>query len=283
MKHIVIDNFLEEKKCQDLISSSNNLLNINSIQKIHGNRLLLTSTSKKYNDFINQSKIWKELHKKITEQSFFNFCVDQLNLDVKSDNYCNYNFYNKTEFSNIELAYKKLIENEISSLKTSTLAKIVLFRLFKNLEKKILFFKSLINKKKYIELLYDYSQSGNGYSREIHRDSDSRLIVFLLYLNDLDDKAIGGNLEIYKLKSDNNKDFVPRPKYDDCILMETIKPKTGRLVIFSNTDNSYHAVSQMKGSDTRRHFLYGGFSLLVNKNKYISSNIKTKTDFDFYL
>ena len=65
--------------------------------------------------------------------------------------------------------------------------------------------------------------------------------------------------------------------------METIKPKTGRLVIFSNTDKSYHAVSQMKGSDTTRHFLYGGFSLLVNKNKYISSNIKMKTDFNFYL
>ena len=34
-------------------------------------------------------------------------------------------------------------------------------------------------------MLWNYAKAGNGYSIEIHRDSDSRLIVFLLYLNEL--------------------------------------------------------------------------------------------------
>ena len=79
-----------------------------------------------------------------------------------------------------------------------------------------------------IELLYDYSKSGNGYGREIHRDSDSRYIVILLYLNDLDDSAKGGSLNIFKLKI-----ALQKPKLTTKIqfheLVESIMPKLGGL------------------------------------------------------
>ena len=47
-----------------------------------------------------------------------------------------------------------------------------------------------------MELLYDYSISPNGYFREIHRDSDARTIVFLIYLNDLSSEGTGGDLKL---------------------------------------------------------------------------------------
>ena len=60
-----------------------------------------------------------------------------------------------------------------------------------------MFFK-ILGGKSSVELLYDYSVSGKSYNREIHRDSDSRLIVFLLYLNEFDEKEKGGNLIFLK-------------------------------------------------------------------------------------
>ena len=108
---------------------------------------------------------------------------------------------------------------------------------------------SVFNLSKFpVELLYDYSTALNGYRREIHRDSDNRLIVFLLYLNPISKEATGGSLDIYKLKDKNKTSFEAQPKNEDCELVEQIKPDYGKLVIFQNTDVSYHAVSEMKES-----------------------------------
>ncbi len=37
-----------------------------------------------------------------------------------------------------------------------------------------------------------------GYVREIHRDSDARHVVFLLYLNDFPEKGEGGELNLFE-------------------------------------------------------------------------------------
>ena len=63
--------------------------------------------------------------------------------------------------------------------------KYLLFRIYLIIKKKIFFLKFIFKQSLPIEFIYDYSQAGNGYSREIHRDSDSRIVVILLYLNEL--------------------------------------------------------------------------------------------------
>ena len=134
-----------------------------------------------------------------------------------------------------------------------------------------------------VELLYDTDSTAlNGYRREIHRDSDNRLIVFLLYLNPISKEATGGSLDIYKLKDKNKTSFEAQPKNEDCELVEKIKPDYGKLVIFQNTDVSYHAVSEMKENKIVRHFLYGGFTILKGKNPFIKSSQKFKTPFTIY-
>ena len=135
------------------------------------------------------------------------------------------------------------------------------------------------SKKLPVELLYDYSIAGDGYFREIHRDSDSRMIVFLLYLSSLPNETKGGSLDIFKLK-ENAKETLARPDPSMCEKIESITPKPGRLVVFKNDNNSYHSVEKLSDSKSSRYFIYGGFTLLSQNNPFITKG-KLKTEFNF--
>ena len=58
-------------------------------------------------------------------------------------------------------------------------------------------------------------------------------------------------------------------------------PEPGKLVIFLNEDDAYHSVSEMKNFKGHRYFLYGGFTLLANRNPFIK-NYKSPTEFFLY-
>ena len=133
----------------------------------------------------------------------------------------------------------------------------------------------------YVELLYDYSKSPNGYKREIHRDSDSRTIVFLLYLNILDESATGGDLTLYKYRKSGQ--IPAQPNSQDCETIENIPPQPGRLVIFLNSHDSLHSVNEMKNHQGYRHFLYGSFTLLGKKNPLLKNSIgNLPTNFNIF-
>ena len=59
------------------------------------------------------------------------------------------------------------------------------------------FFKPKIN------LDMDFSKSKRGYFRQAHRDRDTRVISFLIYLNNISKKD-GGQFEVYKSKKRSN-------------------------------------------------------------------------------
>ena len=50
-----------------------------------------------------------------------------------------------------------------------------------------------------LNLDMDFSKSKKGYFREAHRDRDTRVISFLIYLNSFKNKD-GGQLQIFKTK-----------------------------------------------------------------------------------
>ena len=79
------------------------------------------------------------------------------------------------------------------------------------------------------------------------------------------------------------KKKLAQPDENSCELIESISPKAGRLVIFLNDETSYHAVKKMENSKNYRHFLYGGFTLLLGKNPLLKKTNKMKTNFDLYL
>ena len=275
LKYRVIKNFISEDECEKLISDARNYLDINSEKDIiSNNRQMIISTSVIYNELLNYSKNWKDLNQKIKSTEFYLECLNNLNLN--SNQFELNNFFFKKKLSNIEKKYKQLVNKKFSYLQTKTLFKLLLYRVYNEIKFKIMFlFKTKIN----LELLFDFSISQKGYKREIHRDSDSRIIVFLLYLNSFEKEGNGGELNLHELLISKQKNIPAQPNSEDCKIVKTFKPKAGNLVLFLNSSEAFHSVSEMTG-DEKRYFLYGSYTALNKKNPFIrNSSDKLETDF----
>ena len=107
----------------------------------------------------------------------------------------------------------------------------------------------------------DFSVSEKGYFRGPHRDRDSRVVNFLIYLNGLKKKD-GGVLSFYKVKKKNNYDYPRFPKQKEVYVSKKIISKQGVGAFFLSTPDSYHAVSRFNGRiNKKRYFIYGSYSL----------------------
>ncbi len=148
--------------------------------------------------------------------------------------------------------FKKIINDKNSTLK--------LYKYLKNSKNfnklKMYFQKSIPKvKKNNLKFYFDYSIGKKGYFREPHRDSDSRVIIFLGYFN----KTNEGSLNLYKYKNDYKKIYERRPKMDKIELAKKIEIKSNRFIFFPNSPNSYHAVSKIKSDKIKRYFCYGSY------------------------
>ena len=131
------------------------------------------------------------------------------------------------------------------------------FDLFKLIRKSFFISKFF---KKTLNLDIDFSKSKKGYFRQAHRDRDTRVISFLIYLNSIKED-FGGAFEVYesKLKDLNLLKRFPEPK--DVELVDKFSPKAGQLFLFSSTPDSYHGVSKFTSDIQERVFIYGSYSL----------------------
>ena len=277
MKYFIIDDLIEKDICDCLIRDVDKFTQNSGFLTINVNRQSLFSSSLEFGSLIEKSKYWKNLSQKIDSNDFLNFCKKKLEIDEKL--YLT-NFFKINNPSRLEKLYKIISNEKLKLISTYTLAKYFGFRLYRDLFRKIKFLKIFNFKGMPVELLYDYSKAGDGYFREIHRDSDSRMIVFLLYLNSLSDETEGGTLDIFNLKEGVSLNLA-RPDRSMCEKVESVKPKPGRLVIFKNDNTSYHSVEKLRGSKGSRCFIYGGFTLLSQDNPYITKD-KMKTTFSAY-
>ena len=277
MKYFIKDNYISEENCKKLVEDASRILKKENFMNVLNSRLLISSTSLNFLNLIEKSINWKNLHNMINSQLFLNFILENLNISEADFKVTNY-FYQK-KINKFLLKYKNLNQKKIALINTSSLLKYVIYRITRELTRIIKF---KFAKKRYVELIYDYSISPNGYKREIHRDSDARTFVFLLYLNNLSAKGEGGDLEIYKYNLNDSK--VPsRPDFKDCELIKKVTPKPGRLVVFLNSHDSLHAVSEMKNHEGNRHFLYGSFTLLAKKNKFLKNSMgPLPTDYNLF-
>ena len=65
--------------------------------------------------------------------------------------------------------------------------------------------------------------------------------------------------------------------------MYMVEPIKGRLIMFLNTANAYHDVTLMKNSTTKRHFIYGGFSLSSDLFSLARLNSSSQSPTNFVL
>ena len=296
---LIVDNFIDNQEGEKLTTDGKIFIKSEAKNNtvVHGGRILIPFSSDKFKRLTKISKSWNNFYKIFKVRSLKLFLkeldnvknlseisktsIDELKLISLKDTE-EYKLLNKLNLKLLEKKYNNLLEKKVGSIPPSKLFSVSTIRLFDNYWRKL---KSLIQYlfgEKPILPLFDYSFSSNGYGREIHRDSDNRLIVVLLYLNNLGESTSGGDLEIHKLKKSKRKHnlYSPQPKKNDCELQYVIKPKRGRLIMFINQHNSYHAVSEMINDEEGRHFLYGGFtypsSLFVNSKRLSRSKLKTE-------
>ena len=140
---------------------------------------------------------------------------------------------------------------------------------------KILTKQSKRNRKlNFVNLDVDFSVSENGYFREPHRDRDTRIINFLIYLNTVP-KSNGGSLKIFSTKKawgNKIKNFPRFPNKKKVRVTNQFQPKIGQTIFFLSSPNSYHGVSKFFSKKNKRIFVYGSYSL----NKPVSWKFNKK-------
>ena len=278
MHYFVIENFINAHDCKNLINDANKFTKSKNFFKYMGNRKDLTSSSLAYNQLLLDSLNWKNFANKINSKEFFEMCCDKLGVD--SGKFHIKNHFNISSPTRNQKKYKMLSVLKVNLIPSISLLKYLTYRTYRDFIRKIKFSNFFNISKKSVELLYSYSKAGNGYAREIHRDSDSRLIVCVLYRNELPVTSEGGSFDIYKrVKEDKN---LAQPSNDSCEKIESIKPEAGKLIMFLNEDNSYHAVSEIKNQEGFRYFIYGSFTLLADKNDFIKNKSNLSTNYHNY-
>tara|TARA_B110000483_G_C18201926_1_gene545640 strand:+ start:2593 stop:3270 length:678 start_codon:yes stop_codon:yes gene_type:complete len=207
IKYKIIDNFLSSKECENLINDAEKTLNNSgNRQELNNNREITSSTSIEFYKILSNSINWKRVNSKLSSQQFLDDCFKKLNENSKK--FILTNFYSLNNLNKLRKKFKELQNKKVGFLTTFALIKIIFYRLYLSSYK---FLKYKLTSKFFVELIYDYSKAKNGYKREIHRDSDSRTLIFLLYLNDLDPDTKGGSLNMYEYLDKKKKIYHQDP------------------------------------------------------------------------
>ena len=189
--HIIIEDFLTVNFSQSL---KNEILKFkNTDDKVMVNRERINKGSKNFQKIVsknfNSKKIFKFLNSIDTFQKIYD-CFSNHNIDwVVDENLENFSesYYGKQYDSVVEKLTKFLVSAKI--LKTK------------------------------INLDFDFSVSGRGYFRAPHRDRETRILNFLIYLNSFNE-CDGGAFELFNYKKNLSNNQNSFPRFPDNSLLE---------------------------------------------------------------
>jgi len=221
------------KKFFDEISLINNYDDL-----VMNGRYRVNKGSKNFREYLKKFKNLSNLYDILNNENYYKLMRERLDF-VKSNNTW------KPEIEGFKYSKKNFGEQKFNLIK--------IFRRSSIISK---FFEKTVN------LDIDFSTSKKGYFRKAHRDRDTRIVSFLLYLNTID-KKMGGEFEVYEYL-DDNKVFDSLKRFPDDTkvrLVDKFSPKSGQLFFFLSTPDSYHGVSKFISDDEDRVFIYGSYSL----------------------
>ena len=228
-----IDNFLSKEEAQECV---NILEKKNFDEFVNEGRKNIRMGTEKFSNILKEDNILLNIYKFFNDEKVFNIIYRDLE-KISKKSKKKFTLINKPKyFKDSFFVYKKTIHGNNFIKKISNF-------LFKKFLKKISYFKDQF----YFDITY--SLALKGYKLNTHTDKKTRMIVFLLYLNELDDK--GGDLEIYSQNKSSNKEF--------CI-EKSFKPKVGKLIVFLSNPISFHNVSKIEKENTKRYFCYGSYT-----------------------
>ncbi len=121
---------------------------------------------------------------------------------------------------------------------------------------------------------FNISEAVQGYWREAHHDNPNKIVVFLLYFNDIGVDA-GGEFLIYRHKqSMAPRDYERFPAMEDVDQVATVRPQPNLLVGTMNSRNAYHAVRKITSPTAKRRFVYIALGLRHNVRAWRPGNPK---------
>jgi len=229
-----VDNFLNENVCKKLFKEINDFDNYDDL--VMSGRMRVNKGSKKFKDYLNNSPNLLSLYNELNSEQFYLMMKNKLDF-IKNEEMWSA-AVNKFTFSKENFGEQS-------------------FNILKYLRKSIFvsqFFRQTLN------LDIDFSRSKKGYYRSAHRDRDTRVISFLIYLNTIE-KNLGGAFEVYRSKFNDLKKLQRFTEKQDVFLVDKFSPKAGQLFLFSSTPDSYHGVSKFLAENQERVFIYGSYSL----------------------
>ena len=136
MKFTIIDNFLTEDLCKNLISDAEKLIKDNDFSKIHGNRKSLVNSNLNFRKLTDNSKSWKELESIINSQSFLELCCEKLSIKKKL---VLKEFFKPNNHSKLFKKYKAISGSSVNKISTFALCKYLIMRLFRDLLRNLRF------------------------------------------------------------------------------------------------------------------------------------------------
>ena len=235
--HFIYRDYISKKYCSKIIEELNNFNKFDD--NVMDGRNRINKGSKNFKNFLNKSKNSKKIYDKLNSIKFFNFLKKKIK-------------YKKFKWNEKKKKYhfsKKIFGSQsgkkITEIETD-------------------------QKKNIVYLDLDFSVSTKGYNRGAHIDRNSRIINFLIYLNNLDEKD-GGVLELFNIKQKflKTKRFIDKKNLK---LIKRLKAKAGTVIFFLSSPDSYHSVSKfVPKNKKKRFFIYGSYSLnkkvIWQKNK----------------
>ena len=230
---ILIKNFLSKKNSEILGKAIIEQKKFDDF--VMGGRNRINKGSRNFIELVSKKKIIKKLYNNINQKSFF----DKI----------------KYLFEKEYVSFPWKIENNFNRFSKHSYG----------LQSGSKFTKQSKRERKYntVNLDFDFSISENGYAREPHRDRETRIINFLVYLNTIPKKN-GGALTIFTTKKfwgTKMNDFPRFPNKKKVRIIKKFQPKQGHAIFFMSSPNSYHGVNKFRNKkNNKRIFIYGSFS-----------------------
>jgi len=234
-----IDNFLSKVEAEECVQ----LMKEKEFDEfVKEGRKNIRMGTKKFNNIIKENNILSDIYNFFNDKEIFDIINNKLD-KISKNSKIRFSLLNKPKyFQKKFFPYKKSIHDNNYIKKISDL-------LFNKFLKKISFFRDQF----YLEM--NYSLAFRGYKLKTHTDKKTRIVVFLLYLNEFKDK--GGHLEVLSKDVNINNNFNIDRKF---------KAEPGKLIIFLSNPISFHNVSKIENDNTKRYFCYGSYTSKTDMN-----------------
>jgi len=194
-----------------------------------------------YDEFINRSPAWKELHDYIVSPRFLDLTLQLFGPFMKP----------------FECAVDPAAARFVDYVEPrSTLAE------------KGSRLRNVVNKMRHrlirpagtddIFVRMDLAQGAKGYEKRVHCDRPNRLVSFLIYFCDADEIGLeGGDLVLFEYRRKRAPRAYERyPQPADTNEIARLQPKHNRGIFFLCSNNSYHGATTIQRQDRYREFVY---------------------------